>query len=312
MEARHLRQSALVILLGGAVALIAGPTVVSTQTPASRTLDRIRDTGRIRLGYRVDARPFSFRDASGNASGYSIALCQRVVDAVKTELQKPDLTVQWVPMPADYRFVSLQQDMVDVLCGADTPTLDRRAGVSFSIPIYPGGIGALMRADAPAALRDVLNGRGQPYHPTWRAAASQIIQARSFAAVNGTTGETWLTQRIDELDVITKPITVSNYAEGIQAVLTRRADALFGERGILLDAAHRDTFARQLVVLDRLFTNEPLALAIGPNDDRFRLLVDRSLSQFYQSGQLGAVYTSWFGTPDANAIAFFRSTALAD
>jgi ABC-type amino acid transport substrate-binding protein len=310
MAHTDLRTSALIFLLGSTVTLVAGSALVFTETP-SRTLDRIRETGRIRLGYRVDARPFSFRDASGSASGYSIALCQQVVDAVKNDLQKPELTVQWIPLPADYRFVSLQQDMVDVLCGADTPTLDRRAGVSFSIPIYPGGIGAVMRTDAPAPLRDVLNGRPQ-FRPTWRAAASQIVQARSFAAVRGTTAETWLAQRIDELDVITKPTLVASYADGIQAVLTRRTDALFGERAVLIDAARRDTFARQLIVLDRSFTSEPLAIAIGPNDDRFRLVVDRALSQFFKSGQLSAVYTSWFGEPDANAIAFFKWTALAD
>jgi hypothetical protein len=48
-------------------------------------------------------------------------------------------------------------------------------------------------------------------------------------------------------------------------VRTRRADALFEERAILLDAAcHRDG-ARDLIVLARRFIHEQPALALGTN-----------------------------------------------
>ena len=46
------------------------------------------------------------------------------------------------------RFDAIKLAQVDLLCGADTVTLARRADVAFSIPIFPGGIGALTRADA--------------------------------------------------------------------------------------------------------------------------------------------------------------------
>ena len=38
-----------------------------TQAPTT-TLDRIKAAGTIRLGYRADAQPFSFRDGSGAGS----------------------------------------------------------------------------------------------------------------------------------------------------------------------------------------------------------------------------------------------------
>lgn len=85
---------------------------------------------------------------------------------------------------------------IDLLCGADNITLARRADVAFSIPIFPGGIGALLRADASPRLRDVLSGRGTTFHPTWRASASQALQSRAFVSVAGTTGETWLAGRV--------------------------------------------------------------------------------------------------------------------
>ena len=50
----------------------------------------------------------------------------------------------------------------------------------------------------------------------------------------------------------------------------------FGDRPILLDAAQRSASSGDLVVLDRLFTVEPLALALERGDEDFRLLVDRT------------------------------------
>src|SRR5258705_11765982 len=152
-------------------------------------ISRIRETGRITFGYRADARPFSFRDDAGNAAGYSIALCQKIADQAKADLQLPALMVRWVPVEAESRFRALQDGQVDLLCGADTVTLARRAEVAFSIPVFPGGIGAGVRSDTPARLRDVLEGRNPQFHPTWRAAATQFLQSRDFSVASGTTAD---------------------------------------------------------------------------------------------------------------------------
>jgi ABC-type amino acid transport substrate-binding protein len=146
----------------------------------------------------------------------------------------------------------------------------------------------------------------------WRASAVQALQSRAFVAVSGTTTESWLTERARELQIITNVSTVSSYDAGLQRVVDRTADALFGERAVLLDAAKRHARAGDLVVVDRLFTYEPLALAFPRGDEELRLLVDRSLSRFYGSGELAALYTHWFGEPDATALAFFRWNTLPD
>jgi polar amino acid transport system substrate-binding protein len=139
-----------------------------------------------------------------------------------------------------------------------------------------------------------------------------VLQARAFSAVQGTTAEKWLTERIRDLQVITDVSRVGDYEAGIQALLDRRSDAFFGERAVLLDAAKRHASARDLLVIDRLFTYEPVALAFGRGDEEFRLVIDRTLSRFYASGELGALYTKWFGEPDESALAFFRWNTLTD
>jgi ABC-type amino acid transport substrate-binding protein len=235
-----------------------------------------------------------------------------VTEALRTDLGLKGLTVEWVPVTLDDRFRAVQAGRVDLLCAADTVTLARRADVSFSIPIFPGGVGAIVRGDAPARLRQVLSGQGQTFTPTWRASASQAIQARSLTAVSGTTGERWLGQRVRDLQVLANVSAVESYDAGISRLLGRESDVLFGERAILLDAARRRPSAGDLVVIDRLFTDEPLALAMARGDDDFRLAVDRALSRFYRSGALGELYTTSFGEPDQTALTFFRWHALPE
>ena len=40
----------------------------------AQTLERIRDSGTFRIGYREDARPFSFTSTIGEPAGFSVEL----------------------------------------------------------------------------------------------------------------------------------------------------------------------------------------------------------------------------------------------
>jgi putrescine:ornithine antiporter len=306
------RRSRVAIAACTVAALAAGLSPHAQERRAAGTVDRIQASSRLRLGYRDDARPFAYKNDAGQAAGYSVALCQQVADDVKGELHLTGLTVEWVPVAFADRFAALQQGRIDLLCGSDTVTLARRKDVAFSIPIFPGGIGALVRADAPARLKDVLAGRGQPFRPTWRAAAGQLLQTRAFSVVAGTTAASWVAERLADLEIVADVTPVASYDAGIRALLDLKSDVLFGERAVLLDAAKRHPSARALTVVDRLFTYEPLALAMDRGDDDFRLLVDRALSRLYRSGAIGALFATAFGEPDENALTFFRWNALPD
>ena len=74
-------------------------------SPASAaTLERVKQASKIILGYRADARPFAFRDESGNAAGYAVALCQKIAEQVKAELGLSTLAVEWSPVTVGDQF----------------------------------------------------------------------------------------------------------------------------------------------------------------------------------------------------------------
>jgi len=293
------------------IAVLAAALQPLAQAHAASTLDRVRQAGKLTLGYRADAQPFSYRDDAGKPGGYSVAICAKVVERVKTDLGMAALSVEWVAVTPEDRFEAIQQGRIDLLCEAGSATLARRKDVSFSIPIFPGGVGALLRADAPTGLRDVLEGRPSA-DPIWRGNPAQILQAKTFSAVAGTTGANWLAERIDTLKIDANAVPVKDYQSGIRRVIDRSSDAFFGERAILLDAARRGPSARNLIVLERQFTYEPIALALPRNDEDFRLVVDAALSRLLRSPEFSELYTRSFGKLDESTRAFIRSSALPE
>jgi ABC-type amino acid transport substrate-binding protein len=273
--------------------------------PPATTLERIAANGVVRFGYRTDAGPFSYRDEAGQAAGFSITLCNQIAGQIKSATGQSGLRVEWVPVTTDDRFSNIADGSVDLLCAADTITLERREEVSFSLPIFPGGIGALLRAESLERLRDAIEGRAQKSQPLWRGNPATILQNRTFAVVGGTVAETWVAERLNTFGVAAKIQPMDGYDAGVEAVASGQADVLFGDRAILQDAAQRSSHAADLKVAERLFTVEPVALALPRGDDDFRLLVDRTLSEIYRSGEFEDLFTATFGEPTERVLLFY-------
>jgi polar amino acid transport system substrate-binding protein len=278
--------------------------------PASAaTLDRIKETGSIKLGYLVNARPFTSRSEGGSVEGYSAALCGQVVEQVKTQLSLGQLAVEWVPVGIQDHLRQVQQGNVDLLCVPAAVTLGRREAVSFSIPVFPGGMRAVLRADAPQQLRDALAEKPSPT-PVWRGSpAAKVLEKTTFVVVPGTTTEEWLARTAKKLQVDAKIVTAPDYRSALLQVLQYKADVFFGDRAVVLGAlspAQRKDFQ----VLDRRLTHEAASLALAHDDEDFRLVVDRALSQLYESPSFGDLYSKWFGDFDDDARTFFQWVTL--
>jgi len=281
----------------------------AASAPAS-TIDHIRQAGRIALGYATTGRPFAFRNASGAADGYAVAVCQKVVDAIRIETGMATLPVEWVPVTREEAYFAVQRGRVDLLCGAPE-TLAPRQDVAFSIPIFPGGIGALLRADAPSRLQDVLMGR-RSTDPGWRANAGQLIQTQRFTVVAGSHAQTWLAGKLNEFQLTARVVPVTGVESGVQQLLEQKADVFFANRDILLDALAHNPSRNRLMVLDRYFTYETLGLALRRGDEGFRLTVDRALSRLYPTPGFRTLYATWFGAPSSQVETFFRWTTLPE
>jgi len=290
----------------GALLLVS---LAAATTAGAATLDRIKETGHIRFGYFADARPFTYRGASGGVEGYGAALCERIAEQAKGELGLGSISVDWVPITGTDPFAEVQQGNIDVLCTPTSVTLNRRRQVSYSIPVFPGGARAVVRANAPTALREALADTPST-KPVWRGSpAAHTLRETTVATVSGTTAEIWLTGAISAFQIGAKLAPVPNFATGLQQLRDGKADVFFGDRAAILGAMDPAT-AKDFVILDRVFTREQYALAVPRGDEDFRLVVDRALSVLFASGEIANVYARAFGPPDAATRTYFQWNTL--
>ncbi len=279
----------------------------------AQTLDRVKTSTALKLGYDPDARPFSFNSEQGRPDGYAVALCNKIADSLRAQLNLSKLDVEWVPLSGDAKTTAIESGAADLVCGAEPVTLTRRKLVSFSIPIFPSGTGALLSTSSPLALREVLQYGEPTSRPVWRGSpARTILEHKTFSSIAGTTSESWLTDRIKTFQLAATATPVNNYQQGIERVLDGSSAVLFGDMPVLMDAAARSDNSGNLIVLQRHFTYEPLGLELARGDEDFRLAVDRALSQTYAAQDFRSFFTTWFGPPDEATVTFFQQTALPE
>jgi glutamate/aspartate transport system substrate-binding protein len=120
-------------LLGAAIAaaLISTPVFAAELTG---TLKKIKESGTITLGHRDASIPFSYiADATGKPMGYSHDIQMKIVEAIKKDLDMPNLQVKYNLVTSQTRIPLVQNGTVDVECGSTTNNVERQQQVDFSV-----------------------------------------------------------------------------------------------------------------------------------------------------------------------------------
>src|SRR5476649_1228231 len=105
----------------------------------SPTLANIKATHVVRLGYRESSPPFSFLDQANRPIGYSLELCEAVVDEIGVEVDDPNLKIAYVKVTSDDRIPAVMQNKIDLECGSTTANAERAKQVAFSPLMFVAG-----------------------------------------------------------------------------------------------------------------------------------------------------------------------------
>ena len=84
------------------------------------------------MGIRESSFPLSYLDDKQQPIGYHIDICNRIVDAVKTQLNLPNLKVQHQPVTSQNRIPLVTNGTVDLECGSTTNNEARQKQVAFA------------------------------------------------------------------------------------------------------------------------------------------------------------------------------------
>ena len=248
--------------------------VGTTNSFAGTTLDRIKQTGVVNLGFREDSLPFSYKNAEqGDPLGYSIDVCNALIDALKAETGK-SLTVKYVPVTGESRFPYVVDGKIDLECGNSTNTKARREKVAFSMPLYFSSAKLLVREGSGITKFSDLAGK-------------------TLAVENGSTGQQIAESRKAAMNTMKVVIALSSDA-GVVAVETKTADAFMTDDILLY--AFKAQSKEKLEVAGAVMSIEPLAISFSKDDKELATIVDREFTKLTQSGQLRKLYKKWFQT----------------
>jgi glutamate/aspartate transport system substrate-binding protein len=240
------------------------------------TLDQIKKSGEIRLGYRTDSLPLAFNEPSGQPSGYSVELCRRIAAAVKETLKLNDLKITYVPLTSEDRVEAIASNKADIECGTTTMTLSREERVDFTLMTFVTG-GSLL----------TLAGSG--------IGTTADLAGKSVAVVSGTTTEPALKSYLAKTLIDAKIVEVSTREEAMKRLDSKQVAAFASDQIVLIGQILLAAEPRKYALGQDLFSYEPYAFMVRRNDADFRLVADRALAQIYRSGQVEQLYQRWFG-----------------
>lgn len=264
--------------LAAAGALLAAACATARAAPppgGSPTLARIAATGVVRVGFIPTPGTFAFMGPDGQATGYSIDLCLRVIEAMRRTLARPDLRVEWHPIEAAQRIPQLKSGAIDLDCGGNTNTAARQREVDFSYTFFNTGARFLVK---------------KPFEVE----GSSSLMNRKVAVTRGTTAQDIVRRLVVEQGATM--VQVEDDAQGVRLVETGQVAAFVQDDILLYGLIAASPMRDQLQVSGRFLTVEPYAFMLPKGDALLRELVDRTFQDMFQSGEVLALYRKWFDT----------------
>ncbi|GII00544.1 serine/threonine-protein kinase [Planobispora takensis] len=160
------------------------PTPSATPTPStgSALLDRIRETGQLRVGYRKGLPGVAHSPREGDPlEGFEIDVTKRIAE----ELGVPEDGLKFVAVGQDERASALERRRVDIVISTFSITGQRAAQVAFAGPYYLAHRDILVRAGAGITKVEHLRGKVVCVPPGSTAAAALRDKGITFETVEG-------------------------------------------------------------------------------------------------------------------------------
>jgi glutamate/aspartate transport system substrate-binding protein len=241
-------------------------------------LKKIKEKGAITLGYREASVPFSYLDAQQKPIGYSMDLCQRVVDAVKTKLGMSNLQVVLQSVNSSNRIPLVQNGTVDLECGSTTNSMERQKQVAFGVATFQVNVKALVKKSS--GIKD-LSG----------------LNNKVVVTTQGTTSIQLMKSHEKAKGMEFKEIYAKDHDESFLLLEGDRASAFVMDDILLASLQARSKAPADYVMLSDIFRTEPYGIMLRKDDPQFKKLVDDTLVGLMKSGEIDKIYSKWFMAP---------------
>jgi len=242
------------------------------------TLQKIKSSGTIVVGHRESSIPFSYLDGNQKPVGYSMDLCNKVVEAVKKELKMPALVTKLTPVTSQTRIPLMTNGTIDLECGSTTNSLERQKQVAFGVTTFVSPVRMVVKADSGIKSLSDLNGK-------------------AVATTTGTTSDRYIKQNEKGQSIDVKNVYGKDHAESFLMVETGRAAAFVMDEVLLAGFIASAKNPKDFALAGPALSTEPYGIMLRKDDPQFKALVDKTLTDLMKSGEINKIYAKWFTSP---------------
>ncbi len=266
------------LLAAAAVAALAGLAAPALAADAGGTLAKIREARAITIAHREASIPFSFVGQDGKPAGYAVDLCLKLAEAVRRELQLPQLKVNYLPVTSANRIEAVADGRADLECGSTTNNAERRKLVAFTIPHFIAAVRMAVRADS--GIRNWAD-----------------LRDRRVVTTRGTTTVKLLTERDKVRALNLQLLEGRDHDDSFAMVAQGQAEAFPMDDVLLygLRASAREPAA--FAIVGDPLSAEPYAIMLRRDDPAFKAVVDREMARLIGDGEFVRLYDKWFRAP---------------
>lgn len=277
------------------VALFASAAFIAPATAAD-TLKKIKESGTITIGHRDASIPFSYLDDKQQPIGYSMDLCLKIVDALKSELKKPNLKVVLNPVTSQTRIPLIANGSIDMECGSTTNSVERQKQVSFVVTTFITGTKLLVKKSS-------------------KIKSYKDLKGKAVVVTNGTTNERAIKELDAKENLGMKFIPSKDHAESFLSVDSGRAVAFPMDDILLAGLINNSKNPGEFEIVGSFLSHDPYAIMISKDDPAFKKFTDGVIIGLMKSGGINKIYKKWFETPippKSNNLKFPMSDGLKE
>jgi glutamate/aspartate transport system substrate-binding protein len=258
-----------------ATSLLATGAAAQTSEGLSPTLAAIKKTHVVHLGYRESSPPFSFLDQANRPIGYSLELCEAVVDEIGVEVDDPNLRIEYVKVTSDDRIPAVLQNKIDLECGSTTANAERAKQVAFSPLMFVAGTKLMVPKAAPVQSVTDLKGK-------------------TVVVTKGTTNEQAMHAADKRFSLGLNIVTSPDHEQSYQMLSDGKADAFATDDILLYGLIARHKSQDKFRVTGDYLSYDPYGIMFRKGEPQLTAVVERTFRKLGSNHDLVPLYNKWF------------------
>src|SRR3954463_380956 len=229
----------------------------------------------VRLGYLESSPPFSFLDHSNRPIGYSLELCEAVVEEIGVEVDNANLKIEYVKVTSDDRIPAVTDNKIDLECGSTTANAERGKLVAFSPLMFVAGTKLMV-----------------PKASTISAPAD--LKGKTVVVTKGTTNEQAMHSLDKKFSLGMNIVAAPDHEQSYQTLVDGKADAFATDDILLYGLIARHKAQAQFKVTGDYLSYDPYGIMFRKGEPQLTAVVERAFRKLGSNRDLIPLYNKWF------------------